>query len=86
MDRFGRVLLPKALRDAAGLTMNSTVGIAVLRGDIILHPVNERPKTQVIRGVRVVVEPATDNLADAVTQVRAKRQARLTRGLLGDAA
>lgn len=86
VDRFGRVLLPKVLREAAGLTLNSAVEMAVLRGDIILHPVNERSKTRVIRGVRVVVEPSTGDLANPVARVRKERHDRLTRGLRGDAA
>lgn len=39
IDRFGRMVLPKALRDGLGLGPGDTLQAIAERGDIVLHPI-----------------------------------------------
>ena len=43
LDRFGRVLLPKPLRDRVGLRPGDSLHIEVREGSLVLEPVRVKP-------------------------------------------
>ena len=73
IDRFGRILIPKAVREGAGLRAGTDVEIIAEGRGLRLLPRDEGVLLREVGGVLVVsVEPPGDLVA-AVRRVRQKR-------------
>jgi AbrB family looped-hinge helix DNA binding protein len=45
IDKFGRILIPKHLRNMCGLFENATVAVEAIKNKLILIPVHKRDKS-----------------------------------------
>ena len=78
IDSFGRVLIPKDVRDAAGLREGTEVEVTRDGRVIRLVPRDEGVLLATVEGVVVIVGEAAGDLAGAVQRTRATRHAKLT--------
>jgi AbrB family looped-hinge helix DNA binding protein len=76
LDRFGRVVIPKEIRDILGLKPGELLKVEQSDDEVVLKPLREEPPIKVKDGVLVYVGTATGNLMEAV---RAHREERLRR-------
>jgi AbrB family looped-hinge helix DNA binding protein len=76
LDRFGRVVIPKEIRDALGLKPGEQLKIEHTDDEVVLKPLREEPPIKVKNGVLVYAGTATGNLMEAV---KAHREERLRR-------
>ena len=62
LDRFGRVLLPKPLRDQVGIQPGDSLRIAIRKGRLVLDPIRSRPGIVLRNGFPVLTgyEPAKE--------------------------
>ena len=74
LDRFGRIVLPKRVRDDLGLHPGSVLKVEERERGILLSPADEGPALQVKDGVLVYSAEATGDLKGAV---RAHREGRI---------
>ena len=74
LDKFGRIVIPKRVRDDLGLKPGAVLQIEQADQKILMEPVNEGPRVVVKKGVLVFSGTATGNLVDAI---RAHRRERL---------
>lgn len=76
IDRAGRVILPKDVRDRLGLREGTEFEVSDDGQKIILRPVEKEPKTVVKGGVLVVlpdVSPEHSEVEDLIDKVRTQR-------------
>jgi AbrB family looped-hinge helix DNA binding protein len=79
IDRAGRVVLPKALRDEMRLSPGDTLDLTVAGDEVILRPVRVASPLQKERGVWVfrTGKPLSALETDSILrEIRAKRQLR----------
>ena len=72
LDRFGRVVLPKAARTELGLAPGARLEVRVEQGEIRLREIGHAPIAR-RRGVLVVTAPAEEDLSRAVERLRHDR-------------
>ena len=75
IDKLGRVVLPKPLRQRYGLRPGAELEVTERAGDFALRPADQKPSMMKIKGWWVhqgVPEPGVD-LARVVEQVREER-------------
>ncbi len=87
LDRAGRVVLPKALRDALRLSAGDTFDLTVKGDEVTLRPKRGATPLQKERGVWVfrTGEPLTqDETDETLRAVRALRQRRNARENAGE--
>ena len=80
IDRFGRIVIPKQIREHLGLLAGGRLDISEEEGSIRITPEREDPVLVVRDGVTVYRGNATGELSDAV---QAHRKGRL-QSLQGD--
>ena len=73
VDRFGRLVLPKTVRNHFGLEAGSELDLEEVAGTIVLRLVDERPSLEMDNGVLVFTGKAVGNIEDVLTQVRNDR-------------
>jgi len=78
LDRFGRLVIPKAVRSALGLGPGSTLEIEEQEGALLLRPRRPEPDLVEEDGVLVFTGEAAGDLEAAVESHRRERLARLT--------
>lgn len=76
LDKFGRVVIPKEIRDILGLKPGELLKVEQSGDEVVLKPLREEPPIRVKDGVLVYAGTATGNLTEAV---RAHREERLKR-------
>ena len=76
IDKFGRMVLPKSIRDDLGLAAGDKLEATEQDGAIVLRPVREQDALRQKDGVLVFAGVAT---GDVVDEVRKQRQERLDR-------
>lgn len=79
LDKAGRIVLPKPVRDELNLTAGDTLELETSDGDITLHPVRATTPLHKERGVWVI--RTGDDLPDSVVddtlrQIREERERR----------
>ena len=81
IDRFGRIVLPKELRDELGLEPGAVVAVEEQGEDILLKP--RRDEAGLVRkgAALVYTGKARGDLAAAVRSVREGRMRRLRKGV-----
>jgi len=80
LDRFGRVIIPKKVRDKLGLRPGAVLEVQPQGGDVLLKPVQEEPRLLERDGVLVFKGKALGDLGEAVQSHRRERLKRVVRG------
>ncbi len=73
VDKSGRVLIPKALRDALGLKAGSVLIVEEGENELRLKPIENEEWLQEKEGVLVFCGRATGEIVDAVHRHREER-------------
>ena len=81
LDRFGRVVIPKQLREDLGLHPGSVLQIKRENQKIFIEPAHEEPKFVVKKGVLVYQGTATGNIEKVIKDHRQKRLAKAASGI-----
>jgi len=79
LDRFGRILIPKAVRDDLGLEPGAVLHVQEQDDGIVLKPVDQSVPIQLKKGVLVFTGAATGDITDVLARHRDER----LRGLTG---
>jgi AbrB family looped-hinge helix DNA binding protein len=73
LDRFGRVVIPKKVREDLGLEPGVVLKIKKENDKILMEPMHNEPRIVLKKGVLVVTGNATGSIEDAVRTLRKKR-------------
>jgi AbrB family looped-hinge helix DNA binding protein len=73
IDRFGRIVIPKAIRDILGIDPLTELTISVDGETIVLSPIADPERLVVRDGVTIFDGEILDNFAGVVEQVMTKR-------------
>lgn len=73
IDRFGRVVIPKAVRDHLGLKPGSILHIEEINHDILLKVVDHAPQIKIEDGIAVFTGKAVDDLESVIKSEREQR-------------
>ncbi len=73
LDRFGRIVIPKQLRDNLGLGPGSILELVADGQGIVLRPVASEPHLREKNGVLVFTGLAVGDLSEAVRSQREER-------------
>ena len=85
IDSAGRLVIPKALRERAGLTPGTPVDIRFLEGAIQITPATSQGGWQTRRGIRFPTPPpdgpelSSEEIRDAIEAARSDRMDEVTR-------
>lgn len=79
VDRFGRIVLPKSLREGFGLEPGTVVRAKQDERGLVLEPLRDDSGTQEEDGVLVFVGRAVGDLSEAVRRTRSRRALELAR-------
>jgi AbrB family looped-hinge helix DNA binding protein len=80
MDRFGRVVVPKDIRDRLGLRPGAEVDIDEKGNEVVLKPVEHEPSLMVKKGILVYSGNATGDVSGAVQAHREERLKKVASG------
>lgn len=81
LDRFGRVVIPKEIRDKLGLKPGAEIDIGDNGNEVIVKPLGDETPLVMEDGVLVYAGTATADLGDAI---RKQREARLSKVGFGE--
>lgn len=73
LDKFGRVVIPKPVRDALHLTPGTALSVEGRNGEVVLKPRSEAPALKRKGGLLVFAGQPTGDLLDAVERHRRER-------------
>jgi AbrB family looped-hinge helix DNA binding protein len=73
LDKFGRVVIPKEIRDNLGLKAGEVLQVEGFEDEVILRPLREEVPLHVKEGVLVFSGTATGNIIEAVRFHRKER-------------
>jgi AbrB family looped-hinge helix DNA binding protein len=77
IDRFGRILIPKALRDRMGLSAGSQVELTEDHGKVIVEPVQESHLLSREEDGLLVLHAAPISTIDPIVRLREDRSRRV---------
>lgn len=78
LDRFGRVVLPKKVRDEIGLQAGDALSVDAANGEVRLRPARGEPHLSRRGGVLVFTGQAAGDLEQAVRRERLTRLRKLS--------
>jgi len=81
LDRFGRIIIPKGVRDDMGLEAGAILQIEKEGGKIVLQPVHGEPQLMEKKGVLVFTGTAVGDVGAALHEHRKSRLKKMSRGL-----
>ncbi len=81
IDKFGRVVIPKRIRNNLGLYPNVELDIVEDMESITIHPISEEPFIVNKGGVLVVRAKLTESVEDFVGKDRRDRVKHILKGL-----
>ena len=81
LDRFGRIIIPKDVRDDMRLEAGAVLQIEKKGEKIILQPVQGEPKITEKKGVLVFTGTAVDDIEAAIKEHRKRRLKKMARGV-----
>ena len=81
LDRFGRVVIPKRLREDLGLHPGSVLQIKQDDQKIFIEPMHEEPRMVVKKGVLVYQGVATGDIERAIKDHRQERLNKAASGI-----
>ncbi len=80
LDRFGRVVVPKDIRDRLGLRPGAEIEIDEKGNEVVLKPVEHEPALMVKEGVLVYSGKAAGDIKGAVRAHREERMKKIATG------
>ncbi len=80
VDRFGRIVIPKSLRELLGLDPGTAVEITAEGPDLVLHPLHGEPNIVVREGVTMYDAAPVGDVDHVIQKERQKRLERFSRG------
>ena len=80
LDRFGRVVVPKEIRDRLGLKPGTEIEIDEHGNEVLLKPVEHESPLQLEDGVLVFTGTATADLTEAIRRHRQERLLKVASG------
>jgi AbrB family looped-hinge helix DNA binding protein len=81
LDKFGRIVIPKRVRDDLGLKPGAVLQIEQADQRILVEPVNEGPRVVVKNGVLVFSGTATGDIVGAIQVNRQERLSEVGSGI-----
>jgi AbrB family looped-hinge helix DNA binding protein len=81
IDRFGRIIIPKDVRDDMGLEAGAVLQIEKEGEKIILQPVQGEPKITAKKGILVFTGAAAGDVGAALQEHRRRRLKKMARGV-----
>ncbi len=81
LDRFGRIIIPKEVRDDMGLETGAVLQIEKKGERIVLQPLQGEPKISEKKGIPVFTGTAVGDLGAALQEHRKRRLKKMARGL-----
>ena len=81
LDKFGRIVIPKRVRDDLGLKPGVVLQIEQADQKILMEPVNEGPHVVVKDGVLVFTGSATGDIVGAIQLHRQERLSKVGAGM-----
>jgi len=82
VDRFGRIVIPKRMREDLGLRPGTKLEIEAVGEEVLLKPVHEEPHVVDREGVLVFTGSASGELIQAVERHRRERTGKVTQRVL----
>lgn len=80
IDKFGRIVIPKSVRDHLGLKTGSILEVEESNHDIVLKAIDHTPQIKMKEGVAVFMAKALDDIDTAITDEREERLKKLGGG------
>ena len=80
LDRFGRVVVPKEIRDRLGLNPGTEIEIDEHGNEVLLKPIEHATPLQLEDGVLVFTGTATADLMEAIRSHRGERLLKVASG------
>ena len=81
LDKFGRIVIPKRIRDDLGLKPGAVLQIEQADQRILMEPVNEGPHVVVKDGVLVFTGTGTGDIVGAIQLHRQERLSKVGAGM-----
>jgi len=81
VDRFGRIVIPKKIRNDFGLTKNTEVEVEATTDNIIVHPKQSKPFVVDKDGVLVVCAEPTESFTDFLQKERDERLKKIAKDI-----
>ncbi|BAC89650.1 AbrB/MazE/SpoVT family DNA-binding domain-containing protein [Gloeobacter violaceus] len=73
IDKFGRILIPKKVRDQLGLSASDKLDLEIRDGVILLAPIQQEQKVYYKGGVLVVDSEPIGDLRTVIQELREER-------------
>ncbi len=73
LDKFGRIVIPKKIRNNLGLMPGIVMKIEVSGEELVLKPLIEEPHVKIKEGVMVFTGIATEEIETELRKFREKR-------------
>jgi AbrB family looped-hinge helix DNA binding protein len=83
LDRFGRVVIPKEIRDKLGLKPGAEIEIGDNGNEVIVKPLEDETPLEIKDGVLIYTGSAAGDLEDAVRKHREERLSKFVKGKKG---
>lgn len=80
LDRFGRLVVPKDIRDRLGLKPGDEIEIDEHENEVVLKPVEHETPLKIEEGILVFTGTATGDLTEAVRVHRDERLLKVASG------
>jgi AbrB family looped-hinge helix DNA binding protein len=81
LDRFGRIVIPKEVRDDMGLEAGAVLQIEKEGEKIVLNPVQGEPQVMEKKGILVFTGKAVGDVEATLHEHRKRRMKKMARGL-----
>jgi AbrB family looped-hinge helix DNA binding protein len=81
LDRFGRIIIPKNVRDDMGLEAGAVLQIEKEGERIVLQPVHGEPRITEKKGILVFTGTAVGDVGSALHEHRKRRLKKMARGV-----
>jgi len=81
LDRFGRIVIPKDVRDDMGLEAGAVLQIEKEGEKIVLQPIQGEPQVMEKKGVLVFTGTALGDVGAALHEHRKSRLKKMSRGI-----
>jgi AbrB family looped-hinge helix DNA binding protein len=81
IDRFGRIVIPKDVRDDMGLEAGAVLQIEKEGEKIVLQPVQGEPQVMEKKGILVFTGTAVGDVGAALHEHRKRRLKKISRGV-----
>lgn len=73
IDEYGRVFIPKQVREQLGINTPAQLSLEIKEGQIIWQPIPQEPESYLEEGVLVVKTEPIENLATIIDELREER-------------